>query len=581
MPIPDPFYLTRDNLSFTDESETVADALTAHALTMEQGVYQVAGDFFVAVGYGNANMSMVVGTDGVILIDSMETADAAKKAMSDLRRASDKPVKALIYTHSHPDHSSGARGLFDPAEVEERQVEIYAHEQLTRVIRGNPSLGIVPPLRLAYQFGFGLDRGEDGLVEVGLGPLLHVGNNGFLPPTTTFSGSIDIQIAGINLQLHEAPSESDDEIVIWFPDHRVLHVADVIQGETLPNLYALRGAVRDPWQWIDAVDLLRSFDAESLLLGHGRPLTGRNEIEDLLRSYRDAMQFIHDQAVRLMARGMTPDEIAEVVAELPSRLRDHPWLGEFYGTVKQTVRQIYHNNFGWFEGDPTFVDPLPRAERSTRYVDAMGGADAVLANATAARDDGDFRWAAEILTHLLRVDPDNRRAREIKAEALRALGYQATNPIWRNFYLMSAKELDGSLDRPGLQAKLRELSNPDVAAMIPIPLLLRALATRLNPVKSEGQWFQVRFDCTDTNASYGLEVRYDVVDMLQKAPEDAALAVQTTETTLRGLLSGRSPWTSAVDDGSATLTIGSADEAKRFWGLFDTLPGELPALALR
>ncbi len=315
------------NLAFDEASETVSTRLTDHARTMEQGVYQVAEDFYVAVGYGNANMTMVVGTDGVLLIDSLENEEAAREALADLRRFSDKPIKALIYTHSHPDHSSGSRGLLDPSVIKSGQVEIYAHKKLVAGMRGNPSLGIMSPLRLAYSFGWDLEHGAEGLVEVGLGPLLRVGTTGFLPPTTVFQRSLDIEVAGIRVHLREAPSESDDEIVLWFPDHGVLHAADVIQGECLPNLYALRGAVRDIWQWIWAVDLLREFDAHALIFGHGRPLTGQDEVRDLLTAYRDAMQFIHDQTVRLMAHGLTPDELVEAVAELPPRLRDHPWLG--------------------------------------------------------------------------------------------------------------------------------------------------------------------------------------------------------------------------------------------------------------
>ncbi|MGH9172889.1 MAG: MBL fold metallo-hydrolase, partial [Vicinamibacterales bacterium] len=175
MPMPPPIFLTGHNLAFDETSGMISPQLTDHARTMEQGVYQVAEQFFVAVGYGNANMTMVVGTDGVLLIDSLENAEAAREALGDLRKFSDKPVKALIYTHSHPDHSSGSRGLLDPSEVERGQVEIYAHERLAAGMRGNPSLGIIGPLRLAYSFGWDLERGADGLVEVGLGPLLRVG----------------------------------------------------------------------------------------------------------------------------------------------------------------------------------------------------------------------------------------------------------------------------------------------------------------------------------------------------------------------------------------------------------------------
>lgn len=581
MPIPKPLFLTGRNLAFDRDAETVSARLTDHARTMQQGIYQVAEQFYCAVGYGNANMTMVVGTDGVILIDSLEDAEAAREALADLRRFSDKPIKALIYTHSHPDHSSGSRGLLDPAEVAAGRVAIYAHERLAAGLQGNPSLGIMGPVRLAYSFGWDLEPGAEGLVEVGLGPLLRGGTTGFLPPTTTFHGTLDIEMAGVSVQLCEAPSEADDEIVLWFPDHGVLHVADVIQGECLPNLYALRGAVRDIQQWIHAVDLLRGFDAQALIFGHGRPLTDQGEVQELLTAYRDAMQYIHDQTVRLMVRGLTPDELVEAVAELPARLRDHPWLGEFYGSVKQIVRQIYANYFGWFEGDPTFIDPLPRRERSARYVAAMGGRDAVVAIATQAHADGDFCWVAEILTHLLRLNPDDRSARRLKAEALRQLGYQASNPIWRNNYLMAAREIDGTLDRARLISTLRALANPDVAATMPIPLLLRAFATRLNPVHSEGVQLQVGLRCTDSGTSYGLAIRSEVAEVLAGAPPDATLDLQSTEPTLRGLLTGRISWARATEEGAVTLNSGTAEEAARFWSLFDPPVGELPAIALR
>jgi alkyl sulfatase BDS1-like metallo-beta-lactamase superfamily hydrolase len=581
MPIPNPLYLTGQNLAFDEASETVAPSLTAHARTMAQGVYQVAERFYVAVGYGNANMTMVVGDDGVILIDSLENAEAAREALADLQRFSDKPIKALIYTHSHPDHSSGSRGLLDPSAVEQGQVAIYAHERLTAGMRGNPSLGIVAPLRLSYSFGWGLEPGPDGLVEVGLGPLLRTGTSGFLPPTITFQGSLEIEVAGIRVRLQEAPSESDDEIVLWFPEHGVLHAADVIQGECLANLYALRGTVRDIWQWIGAIDRLRTYDAETLILGHGRPLTGQAEIRELLTTYRDAMQYIHDQSVRMMARGLTPDELVEVISELPPRLRDHPWLGEFYGTVTQIVRQVYVNTFGWFEGDPTFLDPLPRRERSARYVTAMGGRNAVIDMATQAHASDDLRWTAEILTHVLRLDPDDQQARQLKADALRCLGYQASNPLWRNNYLMAAKELDGTLDHDRLLATLRSLANPDVVASMPIPLLLRAFITRLNPERSAGLYLKVSMHCTDSRVSYALDIRSAVAELLASAPPDATIEVHTTEPTLRGLLSGRLTWMRAVDDGAAMVTSSSAEDAARFWSLFDPPLAQIPAIALR
>lgn len=581
MPIPKPLLLTGRNDAFTQAAATVPAQLTAHARTMEQGIYQVAEDFYVAVGYGQSNLTMVVGTDGVLIIDCLETEEHARQALAELRRFRDKPIAALIYSHSHPDHISGVRAILDPADVESGKVPVYAHERLLTGIRGNPSLGLVPPLRLAYTFGLGLEQGAEGWVETGLGTQFGTGGTGFLMPNAVFQGSLDIEVAGIKVQLREAPSESDDEIVVWFPDQRVLYVADVVQGESLPNLYALRGAVRDIWQWIRAVDLLREFEADALIYGHGRPLVGTADVAEMLLAYRDAMQYVHDQTVRLLAKGLTPDELAEAIPQLPPRLRDHPWLGEFYGTVSQTVRQIYGSYFGWFEGDATTIDPLPRRERAARYVAAMGGREAVLTGASQAQAQGDYRWVAEILTHLLRLDANDEEARGLKAEALRQLGYRAVNPIWRNNYLMSAKEIDGTLDHAAMLATLRAMGDSDIAASMPIGLLLGALATRLIPQLSMGLHLRVALRCSDTGESFGLALRSEVVEVLASAPAIADIEIETSRATLRGLLLGRASWEEAVKAGEAAVNRGTAQDAAQFWSLFDPPATDLVALALR
>jgi alkyl sulfatase BDS1-like metallo-beta-lactamase superfamily hydrolase len=211
----------------------------------------------------------------------------------------------------------------------------------------------------------------------------------------------------------------------------------------------------------------------------------------------------------------------------------------------------------------------------------MGGRDAVVATATQAHADGDFQWAAELLTHVLRLDADDRRARRLKADTLRQLGYQASNPIWRNNYLMAAREIDGTLDGARLLATLRSLGNPDVAASMPIALLLRAFATRLNPAHSAEVQLLVSLHGSDAGTSYGLAIRSEVADVLADAPADATIEIRATEPTLRGLLTGRIDWPRSIADGAATLTRGTAEEAAHFWSLFDPPLGELPALALR
>ncbi|MFN8537676.1 MAG: alkyl sulfatase dimerization domain-containing protein [Thermomicrobiales bacterium] len=328
--------------------------------------------------------------------------------------------------------------------------------------------------------------------------------------------------------------------MLWFPDHGVLHSADVIQGECLPNLYALRGAVRDIGQWIGTVDLLRTFDAQALLFGHGRPLTGRDEVRDLLTSYRDAMHYLHDQTIRLIARGLTPDELVEVLAELPPRLRDHPWLGQFYGTVKQTVRQIYSNTFGWFEGDPTFLDPLPRRERAARYIAAMGGRDAVIATAEQAHADRDYRWTAEVLTTSCASTPTTTtpaNSRQIPAPA-RLPGAQPHLAQQLPDGRQGTRRHAGSPRPPRHHPRPRQpRRRRDHADPAPPPRLHHPTQSR----PQRRNLPQLAFQATDTDTTYSLAIRSEIAEILTTAPPALTLAIQTTEPTLRALLTGRLP----------------------------------------
>ncbi len=576
------FAQTEKNLADDKPAPTIAPRLTEHSRKMAQRVYKVADNVYCAVGFGIANVTMIVGRDGVIIIDVMESVEAAKAAFAELRKLTDKPVKAVIYTHNHTDHTIGVKAFVSEEDVQAGRVDIYAHESLMNTVISNASvIGPVLGLRSAYSFGVLLETGPQGKVNEGIGPQLVVGQRSFIAPTRTFKDALDIEVAGVRLHLQHAPSETDDEIVVWLPESRVLQTAEVIQGETFPNVHTIRGTkYRDPVAWFKTIDVLRRFGAEHMVPSHGRPVSGKAEIETLLTAYRDAIQYVHDQTVRQMNKGLTPDEIVEVVAHLPAHLAAHPWLGEFYGTVKHSVRQIYFGYLGWFEGDPTALDPLPRGERAKRYVELMGGREAVVKAAQQAAAKGEHQWAAELLTYVIRVNTNDEEARKLKAEALRQLAYKTENTNWRNWYLTSARELDGTLNKAFAATTLASLGAPEIMRALPFSKFFEALTVRLDPVKSADAQLTVAFRITDARQDYAVEVRRGVAQVHETLPAKVDVTLNLTAAVMQRVIARQTTLAAALQAGEIKAD-GNVALLARFNSFFDPPASEAPALTAR
>lgn len=463
-------------------------------------------------------------------------------------------------------------------------MRIIAHQSLLSILINNASVvGPILALRGMYTFGSLLEPGPEGQVNCGLGPRLLREGASFIAPSVTFADGLDLTLAGIRFELRHAPSEADDEIVAWLPDLGVLLSAEVVQGECFANVHAIRGTLyRNPVQWYRSIDMMRRYRAEFMVPAHGRPVAGRDNVHELLTAYRDAIQFVHDQAVRAMNRGATPDEIAEAVPALPAHLASHPWLGEHYGTAKHSARQVFVGQLGWFEGDPTFLDPLPRPERARRTLALMGGRDRVVAEARAALEREDFRWCAELLTWVLRASPDDGEARGLKARALRALGYRTVNANWRNWYLTSARELEGTLAGPDPRALGGAFGSPDFIAQLPLGSFFDFFTVRVDPAKCLEKNLTLAFRFTDRDEAYALEVRRGIVEVHHTMPPrtDAVLALPAT--TLYRLGRQFAPkLAEALLAGEVTLEQGTPDVLREFFGCFDPPPAELPKLTLR
>ncbi len=576
---------TGKNLAHTRESPKVNPRMTEHARKMDQALLKIGERTYLAYGWGLTSPMMVVGDDGLIIIDPPESLEMGRETLEAFRTVTDLPVKAIVYTHNHFDHVSAVKAFTTEEDVAAGKVDIYAHDTLLQgVINWASTVGPIEGRRTSYTAALFLAKGPDGSVHDALGPDARVGTVTFIPPTKTFSDELNVTVSGVKMQLKYVPSETNDEIIAWFPEEKLMNSAEVMQGESFPNLHTIRGTkYRDPVQWFKSIDVMREYPAEYLVPTHGRPIVGHDNIQNMLTAYRDAIQFVHNQTVRYMNRGYTPEQLVEVVV-LPPHLAEHPWLGEFYGTVKHSVRQIYNGYLGWFQADPWALDPLPYMERAKRTVELMGGREAVIKAAKKAIDDGEYTWAAEILTNVIRVDNGDMEARKLKAEAYRKWAYTMVNINWRNWTLTAAAELDGNVDMSGGFA----FTSPDVIQAFPTDVLLQTLTTRIDPEKSIDTYLTMGIRLPDVREGYGLEIRRGIVQFHPTLPVKADFTMVADRGYLNRILVGEIPITgemaaaiakgapagvvaimNAIDSGDIKVEGGSKQDVQNFFSYFD------------
>ncbi|WP_137819834.1 alkyl/aryl-sulfatase [Pseudomonas sp. 2FG] len=559
--------------------------LAEHTKVFNKQIYQVADNVYSAVGWSIANSVMIVAPEGLIIVDTGESVEESRKVFAEFRKISDKPIKAIVYTHFHPDHINGVKAFVSEEQVKSGEVQIYAHDTLLEnVVTQGALVGPILAMRSAYSFGAALNAADRKDMNGGIGPIAVGGPSTFIAPTITFKDQLDTSIAGLKVQFRWAPSEAPDEIVMYLPDNRVLISAEVDQGPTLPNIHTLRGTkFRDPVLWVNSLDLLRSFKAEHMVPLHGRPVTGQDKVEEVLRMTRDGIAYIHDQTVRWMNKGLTPDELAEKV-KLPPHLAGYtPYLREYYGTVKHSVRQIYQGYLGWFQGDPVALDPIPPKDKAERLLGMLGGRDKLLLAAGEAYLKGDYQWAAELASYAIHVDPEDKLARDIKARSFRKLGYAQMNINWRNWYLTSAMELEGSLGEEQSLALAQSLRgtflSPDMLKNLPVKIFLQNWITRVDPDKANEVNLTLGFSFPDIQEEWALEVRRGVVQLHQGIAPGTRLKLTLDKTYLDTVISGENSLLKGAVLGDVQVD-GSLLEIKTFLGCFDFADAPI-ALTLR
>ncbi|QKW25330.1 MBL fold metallo-hydrolase [Streptomyces seoulensis] len=470
-------------------------------LCSEHGLFEVTEGIYQVRGFDLSNMTLVEGERGVFVIDPLLCAETAAAGLA-LYRAhrGERPVTGVLYTHSHADHFGGVRGVLGDEDVARGAPVLAPHGFLEHAVSENVYAGTAMNRRAAYMYGAALPKGERGQIGAGLGQTTATGSVGLIPPTAdiTRTGQSET-VDGIRMVFQLTPgTEAPAELNLHFPDRAALCMAENAT-HNLHNLLTLRGAqVRDPRVWArylaEAVALYGA-SSDVAFASHHWPVWGRERVVAFLTGQRDLYAYLHDQTLRLLNQGRTALEIAEEI-RLPPALERAWHTHGYYGSVSHNTKAVYQRYLGWFDGNPAHLWEHPPVEAARRYVEFMGGADEVVRRARRSFADGDFRWVAQVVQHVLFADPDHAEARRLQADALEQLGYGSENGTWRNFFLTGAHELrHGSVGTP------TATTSPDLLAALTLDQLFDSLAIRVDGPRGWDADIAVRFEITGGGAT--------------------------------------------------------------------------------
>lgn len=495
--------------------DTVNPSLWRQAkLNSIHGLFKVCDRLWQVRGYDLANISFIAGDSGWIVIDTGMTAEFAAAA---LKMANDelgeRPVTGVIYTHSHVDHYGGARAIITEEDAIARGVPIIAPKGfLAEAVSENIIAGATMRRRATYMYGLLLPNNALGHVDGGLGPGHSSGSIGLVAPNDIIEATGEERIIdGVRVQFQYTPdAEAPSEMMFYFPQLKALCTSEVVT-HILHNIYTPRGAkVRDALAWSKYIhELMLLFpDADVVFASHHWPIWGSERVQQYLGSQRDVYKYLHDETLRLANHGLTPIEIAEQL-ELPDSLAKVFANRGYYGTVNHNVKAIYQLYFGWFDANPANLHPLPPEQAAVKYVEFMGGADAVVVRAEQCYQRGEFRWVAQVLNHVVFAQPDHREARELLARACTQMGYQAESGPWRDFYLSGAQELRHGAPKANVAASAGTV---DTLKAVPIELFFDLLAVRLNGPKAIGHSLAINFEFPDSGEKLYLTVGNGVLN---------------------------------------------------------------------
>ena len=530
------------------------------------GLFEVAPGIYQLRGFDISNMSLIEGDSGWIVVDPLTTRETAAAAIAFAREhLGDRPVSAIIFTHSHIDHFGGVLSVLGAG----GGTEIVAPAGfMAEATSENVLAGSTMSRRAMFMYGSQLEHSPRGHIGSGLGKGPAFGSPGIAPPTRIIDTTGQaLTIDGVDFIFQNAPgSEAPAELTFYLPGLKAFCGAEVV-SRNMHNLYTLRGArVRDARKWSGYIDeAIHLFpDVEVYFASHHWPLWGNAAIIDFLKKQRDGYAYIHDQTLRLASLGLTAPEIADTL-EMPRALRSSFPNRGYYGTVKHNAKAVYQNYFGWYDGNPAHLDPLPPEEAASRYVRMMGGSDAILEQALADFERGDYRWVAELLNHLVFAEPDNAAARSLLARTYDQLGYQAESGPWRDVYLTGALELRQGPPTVGVSIA----DAVDLLQRTPVDQFFALMAAMLNGPQADGREFSLTVEFTDLGETHTLELENAVLHHRPgKTDANADATIRITHPLFVKMLTGNAGIRDILFSNEVSVE-GSKLELLQFFALLD------------
>lgn len=538
------------------------------------GLFEVTDGIYQVRNYDLSNMTIVEGKSGITIFDPLISAETAKAALElYYQHRPKKPVVAVIYTHSHVDHYGGVKGVVDEKDVKAGKVKIYAPKGfLEHAVAENVMAGTAMSRRASYMYGNLLPPSETGQLGAGLGTTTSAGTVTLIPPTDIIEKTGEKHVIdGLTYEFLYAPgSEAPAEMLYYIHEKKALNTAED-STHTLHNTYSLRGAkIREPLPWSKYLnEALKMWgdDVQVMYAMHHWPVWGNKEVRDQLSSQRDMYRYINDETLRLANKGLTMTEIAEQV-KLPKGIAQRFSNRGYYGSLNHNVKATYVLYLGWFIGNPATLHELPPVEAAKRYVDMMGGADAVLKKAKEYYDKGDYRWVGEVVNHVVFADPSNQAAKNLQADALEQMGYQAESGPWRNFYLTGAKEL-----REGVkQLPTPDTASADTVKAMDLDLFFDYLAMRLKGPEVGDKHITLNLDFTDLKQQYLLEMVNGVLNHTEGLQaKEADAKVTLSRDTLNKLMLKEATLKDAIASGDVKIdgNQGKLEELMSYMDSFD------------
>ena len=534
------------------------------------GLFKVTERVYQVRGLDLANLTIIEGESGLILIDPLLSNETAKAALDlYLKNRPAKPVAAVIYTHSHADHFGGAKGVITEEDAKSGKVKVIAPDGfMEHAVAENVIAGNAMSRRAQYQFGSALPVGDRAQIDTGLGKALARGSISLIPPNDVIKQAYETRtVDGVDIEFHLVPgSEAPSEMIMYFPQFKLLNMAEDAT-HNMHNLYTLRGAeIRDGRLWSRYIGdaITRYGDKTDVVIAqHHWPMWGGERIVAFLSKQRDLYKFIHDQTVRLLNHGLTSTEIAEQLKLPPSLANDWAARG-YYGTLSHNAKAVYQFYLGWYNANPADLNPLPRAEEAKKQVEYMGGADATIKRAREDYKAGQYRWIASVMSKVVFADPANKEARALGADALEQLGYQSEAATWRNAYLLGALEL-----RNGVGPQPPALVNAELLKGISIDLAFDFLGVRLNAAKAEGKKIVINWTFTDLNQTYVMNLENSALTHTSgKLSDKADASVTLTRAALDAITLKQRTFLGSVLTGDVSVG-GNPLKLRELFGLLD------------